>query len=281
MGKKDIRGKESRTCWNPRAVGRGYPKVTGILVIAIGKATKIIPLLLTMRKQYICIMKIHGDFNEKKLRKIVNEFIGPIYQRPPLRSSVKRVIRIRRIYNIEILEIHNRRVLMKIDCESGTYIRKLCYDIGDVLGPGAHMEELRRTKVGHFEEKDAVTLYDVLDAYKIWKEEGEEKFLRKVLLPVEYAVQNTPKIFIKDSAVSALCHGAHLAIPGIIGVETDIKVGDMVAILTINNRLVGIGQALMTSEEMVSEDRGLAVKPSAILLEPKDYPPDWKKKKFN
>ncbi len=211
-------------------------------------------------------MKIHGDFNKEKLRKIISKFIGPIYQRPPLRSSVKRAIRVRKIYNIEILEIDGRRVLMKINCESGTYIRKLCYDIGDVLGPGAHMEELRRTKVGHFTEEKSVTMYNVLDAYKIWEEERKEKFIRKVLLPVEYAIKNVPKIFIKDSAINALYHGASLAIPGIIGVETNINVGNMVALLSIRGELIGIGYALMTSNDMVSENRGLAVKPTAILI---------------
>jgi len=231
-----------------------------------------------MDKQYVCVMKVHGDFDKKKLRKIVSEFVGPIYQRPPLRSSVKRVIRVRKIYNIDILEIEGRRVLMKIGCESGTYIRKLCYDIGDVLGPGAHMEELRRTRVGHFTEKTSVTMYDILDAYKIWKEEKEEKFIRKVLLPVESAIESTPKIFIKDSAISALYHGASLAIPGIIGVETNINVGNMVALLSIRGELIGIGYALMTSNDMISKDRGLAVKPTAILVECIDY---VKKKKFN
>ncbi|MHA1632143.1 MAG: RNA-guided pseudouridylation complex pseudouridine synthase subunit Cbf5, partial [Candidatus Freyarchaeota archaeon] len=99
-------------------------------------------------KEYVCVMRMHGDVGFEQVKMVCNEFTGPVYQRPPVRSSVKRRLRIRRIHSIEALEMDGRNVLLKIRCESGTYIRKLCHDIGEVLGCGAHMRELRRIGSG-------------------------------------------------------------------------------------------------------------------------------------
>lgn len=231
-------------------------------------------------KEYVCLMRLHGDVSEEELRRVVQEFVGPIYQRPPLRSAVKRVVRIRRVYYIKILEVSGRDVLMKVGVEAGTYIRKLCHDIGEVLGCGAHMQELRRTRVGPFKEDDTlVTLYDVVDAYKLWVEEGIDKYIKKVILPIEAGVAHLPKVIIKDTAVDAICHGASLAVTGILRVETGIKVGDLVAIFTQKGELVALGTALMRSEEMVSSRRGLAVKTQRVIMKPGTYPPFWKMRK--
>lgn len=231
-------------------------------------------------KEYVCLMRLHGDVSREELEKVIREFTGPIYQRPPLRSAVKRTVRVRRVYYIKILEILGRDVLMKVGVEAGTYIRKLCHDIGEVLGCGAHMQELRRTRVGPFKEDDTlVTLYDVVDAYKLWIEEGEDKYLKKVILPIEAGVAHLPKVIIRDTAVDAICHGASLAVAGILRVETGIKVGDLVAIFTQKGELVALGRALMRSEEMVSSKRGLAVKTERVIMKPGTYPPFWKLRK--
>jgi len=225
-------------------------------------------------------MRLHGDISEDKLEKVINEFIGPIYQRPPLRSSVKRVVRIKRVYYIRILEIQGRDVLLRVGCEAGTYMRKLCHDIGEVLGVGAHMKELRRTRVGPFREDETlVTLYDVVDAYKFWIEEKDEKWIRKVILPMERGVEHLPKVVIRDSAVDAICNGATLAIPGILRLESGIKKGDLVAIMTQKGELVALGEALMASEDMYKKDRGLAVKPVRVIMKRGTYPPLWKRRK--
>ena len=230
-------------------------------------------------KEYVCVMKLHGEVSEEDLKNVVSEFIGPIYQRPPLRSAVKRVIRVRRVYLIEILEIKMPYVLMKISCEAGTYIRKLVHDIGVVLGCGAHMQELRRIRAGPFsEEENLATLHDVKDAYDEWKESGDSRPLKKVILPVEKAVEHLPHIVIRDSAVDAICHGAQLAVPGILRVETGIKVGTLVAIFTQKGELVAIGKALMRSEEMASSRKGIAVKPTCVVMKPGTYPSMWKSK---
>lgn len=245
--------------------------------ITLNKAVKLIPVLLKEDKEYICVMKLHGDVSDKKLKAVLREFQGPIYQRPPLRSAVKRTVRIRRIYKIDMLERENRYVLLKIWCEAGTYIRKLCHDIGEVLGIGAHMYELRRTRAGSLSEKtNMVTLQDVVDSYVLWKEHGIEDYIRRVILPMEMAVEHIPKVVIRDSAVDAICHGAALAVPGILHVETGIRVNDIVAIFTLKGELVAIGKARMRSEEMVSSKRGIAVKTTQVLMPPDTYPPLWR-----
>jgi len=222
-------------------------------------------------------MRLHGDVDDERLMEVIREFEGPIYQRPPLRSAVKRAVRIRRIYKIEVLEREGRNVLLRVWCEAGTYMRKLCHDIGEVLGVGAHMQELRRTRVGSFSEDEHLsTLHDLVDAYHFWREEGIEDYIRKVVLPVEYAVRHLPKVVIRDSAVDAICHGAYLAVPGILRVESPIRVGDTVAIFTLKGELVAIGRAKMRSEQMVSAMSGIAVEPRHVIMRPGTYPSMWR-----
>jgi H/ACA ribonucleoprotein complex subunit 4 len=189
-------------------------------------------------KEYVTLMELHGDVNLEKLYEVFKMFTGKIYQRPPLRSSVKRSLRVREIYSIDLLEIINRYVLFRVKCESGTYIRKLCHDIGLVLGVEAHMRELRRVAVAHIrEELPVVTLHEVSEAVYLWRKYGDETLIRKVVLPVEYIVAHLPKIIIKDSAVDAIAHGAQLAVPGIVMLSNDVKKGERVAIFTLKGEL--------------------------------------------
>jgi len=246
----------------------------------LGRATKIAQALMSAPKEYVCLMRLHANVPDDELIKVLENFIGPIYQRPPLRSSVKRVVRIRRIYFIELLERDSKDVLLRIGCERGTYIRKLCHDIGEILGCGAHMQELRRTKVGPFRDDETlVTLQDVMDAYRMWKEYGYDECLRSIIVPVERAVEHLPRLIIRDSAVDAICHGAWLAVPGILRIDSGIKIGDTVAIMTQKGELVAIAEATMRSEEILTADHGIAAKPIRVLMPPGTYPPEWKKSK--
>jgi len=124
-----------------------------------------------------------------------------------------------------------------------------------------------------------VTLHDLKDAYVFWKEEGDEAPIRKVLLPVEEGVQHLPKFFVRDSAVDAICHGADLAVPGVVKLEDGVEKGDVVAILTLKGELVALGVALMTVEEVVREKRGIAVKTTRVIMSKGTYPKLWKSKK--
>ena len=246
------------------------PAVTGLLVVALGRATKASGLLLTAGKEYVGILHTHKDVPEQDLRQVFTRFTGTIVQTPPLKSAVKRVARKRTIYYFEILEIDGRDVLFRVGTQAGTYIRKLCDDIGRKIG-GAHMAELRRTKVASFGESTMVTLHDLADVYHDWRESGDEIQLRKYIQPVERCAGHLPKIYIGDSAVDSVSRGASLHLPGIAKLDSGIQRGDVVAVFTLKNELVSYGTAMLGSEEMLAE-KGLGVKTEKVFMQPGIYP---------
>ncbi|MDR3206615.1 MAG: RNA-guided pseudouridylation complex pseudouridine synthase subunit Cbf5, partial [Candidatus Methanoplasma sp.] len=141
------------------------PYVSGVLPLCLGKAVRLTDIVLSSDKEYICLMKLHADAPEAKVRKILSTFCGKIYQTPPVRSAVKRQMRIRTVKELEILEVKGRDVLFRVSCDAGTYVRSICFDAGEALGCGASMTELRRTRSGRMTEKDAATLQDLKDSY--------------------------------------------------------------------------------------------------------------------
>ena len=228
-------------------------------------------------KEYVCVMKLHSDVPEDKVTKVLDEFQGPLYQRPPVRSSVKRQLRTRTIYYIDFFEMDERNVLFKVGCEAGTYIRKLCYDVGEVLGCGAHMQELRRTRVGPFvEDKTLVTLHDISYLFSQWQETKDEGMLRKFVYPMEKALELMPKIHVRDSAVDALCHGAHLTAPGVLSLDAGIKIGDTVAVFTQKGEAVTMSKAFVSSEKMLKMDHGFVAKTQRVLMPRGMYPKMWR-----
>jgi len=252
------------------------PKVTGVLPVALEEATKIIGLVMHTSKEYICVMQLHSEVDRKRLEEVVKMFAGEIYQRPPLRSSVKRTVRKKKIYKIDLLEYEGKYVLLRVESEAGTYMRKLCHDIGLLLGVEAHMRELRRIRTGPFrEDKGLVRLQDLSEAIYQWREEGKEELLRKYILPVEYAVAHLPKIVILDSAVDAVAHGADLAVPGISAYE-EFKKGELVAVFSLKGELVSIGIAQMDSLSLREAEKGIVVKTRRVVMKPGVYPKTWK-----
>ncbi|MGM5482387.1 MAG: RNA-guided pseudouridylation complex pseudouridine synthase subunit Cbf5 [Nanobdellota archaeon] len=248
------------------------PKVTGVLPVAVSRATRVVEFLLTSGKEYVAIMHLHNDVDSEKIEQVCNSFVGKIKQLPPIKSNVKRRERYRKIYYLKILEIDQKDVLFRVGTQAGTYIRKLIHDIGQNLGVGAHMAELRRTKSGPFNDSNVYTLQDLTDALYYYRDEGKENFLREVILPIEKAVAHIPKVWISDTAVDTICHGASLKAPGIGKVESDIQLDDKVAIMTLKGELVGIGNAKMISKDMVKAQRGVAVKTDKVFMTPGTYP---------
>ncbi len=250
--------------------------MTGVLPVTLEEATKVVQALLLAGKEYVCVMKVHGDVEESVVRRVLGQFEDVIYQRPPLRASVKRQLRTRRIYYLDFLEKAGRNVLFRVGCEGGTYIRKLCFDAGEVLGCGAHMQELRRTRAGPFVETKAVTLHDVAYAFGEWHEKSDTSFLKGIVVPVEDALALTPKIVVRDSAVDAVCHGAILTAPGVLSVETGIHRGSVVAVLTLKGEVVALGRALSSSEEIVEMKHGLVAETKRVVMPAGTYPKRWK-----
>jgi H/ACA ribonucleoprotein complex subunit 4 len=254
------------------------PRVTGLLPILLGKATKAVPALRLSGKEYVCLLKLHKEMAPKLVRKVIEEFTGPIYQMPPVKSAVKRALRIRTIYYIEVLEIEGSSVLFRVGCEAGTYIRKLCHDIGLALGCGGHMQELRRTKAGPFTERTLVTLQDLEDAYVFWKEDGDESEIRRVIMPMESAVSHLPGIVLRDSAVDAVCSGASLAIPGITSVDSNLLKGELTALFTLKGELIALAKAETSTKEILKASSGLAATPIRVMMEAGTYPKGWNKR---
>jgi tRNA pseudouridine55 synthase len=250
------------------------PKVTGVLPVTLQDSTKIVQALLDSGKEYVCVMRSHEEISEDEVRATLNEFTGEIYQRPPLRSSVSRRLRTRYIYGIDFLEGDGKNWLFKVQCQSGTYIRKLCYDVGEVMGCGAHMQELRRIRSGPFTEADMYTLYDLSEAID-FRDEGDDEPLRKIVRPFEDAAQLLPKIWIRDSAVEAVCNGAQLAVPGILRYESGIEVNDLILVMTQKNEAVALMKADMSSGKIQAEDHGIAATIERVMMPSGIYPKTW------
>lgn len=268
--------------FNSKKVGHGGtldPAVTGVLPIAIEHATKVVKVLLKSKKEYVAIMHLHGEAHEGKVRDAMKRYVGKITQLPPKRSSVKREKREREIYYIDFLEKKDRDVLFKVGCQHGTYIRRLCEDLGNMIGTRGHMSELRRTQAGGFSENERqVTLQDVDDAYYYYKKDGNETFLRYCVMPLENAVGKIPKVWVFDATVNSLCHGAKLAVRGISKVEKGIDRGTDVAVFSLKDELIGFGTAIMGSEGLIESDKGIGVKMDRIIMKEDTYPSMWKKK---
>jgi len=242
------------------------PQVTGVQPIALGRATRIAQFLLTAPKEYVGVMHIHNDADENQLREVFAKFIGKIKQLPPIKSAVKRQERVREIYDFGILEIDGKDVLFKVRCEAGTYVRKLCHDLGKALGTGAHMAELRRIKAGPFTEEDnLITLQDLADACYYYTEEGNQNFLHHCIQPIEKAVSHLPKCWILDTTIISLTHGRDLAIPGISKLE-NFKKGEIVAIMTLKGELVALGESVMSAVEINTKEKGLAVAIKKVFM---------------
>ncbi len=245
--------------------------MTGVLPVALENATKAMSVLLGLDKEYVGVMHLHKEVKEEILREYVKKFIGKIIQIPPVRSAVARRPREKNIYFFDILEVEGKDVLFKVGCQAGVYIRKLVSDLGLSLGVGAHLTELRRTKAGNFSEDQTHSLLEIRDAYEEWKE-GNEKFLREILIPVEFAILHLKRVFIKDSAVDSVCHGSPVFCSGLTRIQEGIEKDETVAVYTLKEELVALGKAILSSKEMFESKKGIAIKTDKVFIKPGTYP---------
>ena len=253
------------------------PQVTGVLPLGLGDGTKALGVLLLGPKEYHALGRLHSLPSKEKLENILNEFCGDIYQKPPQRSAVLRQTRVRKIFETELLEQKENLILIRVLCEAGTYIRKLIYDYGEVLGPGATMIELRRTRVSQFHENHPlVTLHQIADAFADWKESKDGSKLSAMIHPIEETLSEIKSVVIRDSAVDALCHGAQLAIPGILQISPNLKKDDLVGIYTQKGEIVALAQSLMSEDIIKENTKGYAFETKRIIMAPETYPKSWK-----
>ncbi len=241
------------------------PKVTGVLVTAIEDGSRIVQALLPAGKEYVALMHLHKECPEKRIREVFEKFTGEITQLPPVKSAVKRVYRKRSIYYLDILEIQGQDILFIVGCQAGTYIRKLCFDMGKKLKVGAHMFELRRTRVANFDETTAVSLLDLKDAYHYYQE-GNDKPIKQMIMPVERAIEHLPKIWARDSAIESLSNGRNLAEPGVAKFEACITGAKPVAILTLKGELIALGEALMDAKTLTEAKKGIVAITNKVFI---------------
>jgi len=127
------------------------------------------------------------------------------------------------------------------------------------------------------EAKGLVTFHQLDIAVRKWKEEGDETPLRAAVRPIESCLGGIKKVVVKDSAVDAVCHGAMLAVPGVISLSPGIEKGETVVLLTAKGELIGIGEASMTTEQVRVQPKGIAFPVRRVIMDQGTYPKMWKK----
>ncbi len=234
------------------------PMVTGVLPIAVGKATRLLQYLVS-GKEYVGVMNIHEEVDLKTVEKAINDkFLGEITQLPPVKSRVKRQERQREIYEFKILEQNGRDFLFYVKCEAGTYIRKLVHDLGEHMKTGAHMTELRRTKAGLFEEKDSVTLNELSEAYEQYQESKPAKLL-KMLIPMEKVIkENIRYVEVNEDSLARLRNGSPIFMTQLKEKPGNYELDEKVAIFC-SGQLIEIAKVVF--------DGSIFAKPETVFMQ--------------
>lgn len=230
-------------------------------------------------KEYVCVARLHSAVPDvSKVARALETLTGAVFQKPPLISAVKRQLRVRTIYESKLLEYDPDKhlVIFWIYCEAGTYVRTLCVHLGLILGVGGHMQELRRVKSGNLgENNNMVTMHDVMDAQWVYDNQGDESYLRRVIMPLEVLLTNHKRLVVKDSAVNAICYGAKLMIPGLLRFDNDIEVGQEIVLMTTKGEAIALGIAEMTTAVMATCDHGVVAKIKRVVMDRDTYPRKW------
>ncbi len=241
------------------------PNVSGVLPIALGRATKLLRYVACKNKTYIGIIKFRNIQSENEIKKLFEKFTGELIQTPPKQSAVKKVPRKRTVYSLDLLEISKenpRLVLFKTSVDAGTYIRTLCEDIGRLVG-GARMYELRRIAVGRITEDNAFTMHDLVDAVWIWKNKNDDSLLRKMLRAPEEFI-SLSKVYIKKTALHSVLNGAQIMAPAIENIG-NVQQRERVAIYS-GTVFVGVGIMQIPGKEFNEKTRDMVIKVERIQM---------------
>lgn len=239
------------------------PRASGVLVILIGPAVRLSEYVSASDKRYQAIVRLGAstdtydadghvtssapvNITEEQFETALQQFIGEIEQVPPPYSAVKvkgrkayemaregeevdlqpRKIK---VYNLELLEWAPPEAVIDVYCSSGTYVRSLAHDLGNVLGCGAHLVGLRRTKSGRFTLRDAVPLRKLREAF-------EAGNWYQYLIPAAEALSDWPAVELEVDQVDAIRHGHRVtAESGSTGWARGIsQQGELVALMEID-----------------------------------------------
>jgi H/ACA ribonucleoprotein complex subunit 4 len=232
------------------------PEVSGVLPVAIGRATKLLRYIAAKDKTYVGIVKFKKVMSASEIEAIFKKFTGELVQTPPKISAVRKVPRKRTVYRLKLLDTKEHLALFDTNVDAGTYIRTLCDDMGKTCG-GARMEELRRTAVGRIDEKKCHTMQELVDAMWFYKN-GDAKLLSGMVEPPERFIE-LPKAFIKETALASVLSGAQIMAPGVEEIDAKVAQGDRVAIYC-NERFVGIGIAQVSLDGLKKMESGIVIK---------------------
>jgi tRNA pseudouridine55 synthase len=215
------------------------PLATGVLPVCLGEATKVSQFLLDSDKCYRARIKLGirtdtGDsegsiiernagisVSRKAIERALTKFKGEIEQVPPMHSAIKmngvplyklarkgiaveRKPRLVTLYQVCLLEFVNSELELEISCSKGTYIRTIADDLGQELGCGAHVIELRRTQAGVFTEKDSISAEEL--ALEKEKNRGLDK-IDQFLIPMDRAIQDLPEVNLPSITASHVKNG--------------------------------------------------------------------------
>ncbi|CAG5037102.1 unnamed protein product [Parnassius apollo] len=255
------------------------PKVTGCLIVCIDRATRLVKSQQNAGKEYVAVFSLHSAVeNVQKVTQGLEKLRGALFQRPPLISAVKRQLRVRSVYDSKLLDFDQEKNIgvFWVSCEAGSYIRTMCVHLGLMLGVGGQMIELRRVRSGIQGEKEGlVTMHDILDAQWAFENHKDESYLRRVIKPLEGLLVAHKRIFIKDSAINAVCYGAKVLLPGVLRYEDGIEIDQEIVIVTTKGEAVALAVALMTTGTMASCDHGVVAKLKRVIMERDTYPRKW------
>merc|ERR1711957_745976 len=217
------------------------PKVTGCLIVCIENATGLVKAQQSAGKEYMGVFKLHASIDKvDKIERALDQLTGACFQRPPLISAVKKELRVRKVYELKLVEYDEKRDLgiLWISCEAGTYVRTLCVHLGYLLGCGSHMQELRRVRSGAFKEDSTmVTMHDVLDAQWYYKHTGNENYLRY---------------------------------------ESDIEIGQQVILMSTKGEAIALAIAQMTTSTIATCDHGIVTRTKRVIMDRDVYEKKWK-----
>jgi tRNA pseudouridine55 synthase len=243
------------------------PKVTGSLPTLLGDGVRLARVFDDAPKEYVAVLELHGpaptDFEAT-----LDDFEGQIYQRPPKHSAVARRLRTRTIHELDVLEREERRALLRVRCEAGTYVRKLCHDLGLALGTGAHMGDLRRTATGRFDDANLAAVTDLADALAYWTTDDDPDPLLDIVAPAERALAGLPRVVIARSAAREVANGAPVYAPGVIEAraapdgDAVPERGELVACVTPDGAAVCLG----TVEGDPDAESGVVVDLERVLV---------------
>ena len=254
------------------------PDASGVLPICIGKATKVSELILNKDKGYICeltlgittdtydssgeILEKCEDFNVSldELEKAFDSQRGEIKQLPPMYSALKingkrmcDLVRSGRsdeielkyrdvnIKKLEILSYKDNKVMFYVKCSKGTYVRSICYDVGQALGCGGHMSFLLRTESGKFNLDNSITLEE-LEIFK------ENEILDNYLYDIDYVLSNLGLIDINPLAVKSFVNGAIVYPKGFI--KKEFKASDKLVRVYTKGEFLGVGKLIKVDDTL-------------------------------